>query len=295
MAENSQKLLAKADKTYVSATSSWAVFSNKQDKFEQAAEQYDAAANALKLEKSFERSGEIYQKCAAIYEQLEMLSDAAQAYDKAFLSYNQVSPEHAAKALEASIEGFKKAKNLRRAAGKVEDLAKMYEVMGNTRAAKDRYEEAALLYRGENAEITANRARVKAAELTALLAVDDNRDYLEASKQFLEVARSNVNNNSLKFAVKDHLFHAGLCYLAFMDEPTIANGFREFPEIDRQFMGTREYKLLEDMLEAFKQQDPDMFVQNVNGYANLSPLKLWEETMIGRIEDTMRTAEEDFS
>lgn len=83
--------------------------------------------------------------------------------------------------------------------------------------------------------------------------------------------------------------------LSFMDEPTIANDFAVFPQIDKQFLATREHNLLQEIFQAVRDQDPDQLQQKVNIYANLSALKPWEETMIGRIEDKLREAEEDFS
>jgi Soluble NSF attachment protein, SNAP len=83
--------------------------------------------------------------------------------------------------------------------------------------------------------------------------------------------------------------------LSFIDEPTIANDFAIFPQIDKQFLATREHNLLQEIFQAVKDQDPDQLQQKVNVYANLSALKPWEETMIGRIEDKLRETEEDFS
>jgi len=291
---NADALLRKAEKT-LTQSKGWGVFTDKSAKLELAAEEFDEAANKYKIEEKYEKSGQVYKKVAEIRYQLDQKSDAAQALDRAFLSFNQVSPQHAARALEESITAFKEAKNLRRAAAKYEDLGKIYESIGDLASARDAWSQAAKLYMGENAEATANRARVKAAELTAILATDDKDNYHKAKQLFLEVAQSNLQNNALKYSVKEHLFHYGLCSVAFMDEPTISNDFRLFPEVDKQFMTTRENQLLEDMLESLRQQDPDMFQAKVNAYANLSPLKLWEETMIGRIEDAMRAAEEDFS
>lgn len=147
-----------------------------------------------------------------------------------------------------------------------------------------------------------------------MLANDDFNALNESKEIYLAVARSNLANNTLRFAVKDHLFHYGLVSLSFMDEPTIANDCKYysfssyklgvltppplvaiFPQIDKQFLATREHNLLQEIFQAIKDQDPDQLQQKVNVYANLSALKPWEETMIGRIEDKLRAAEEDFS
>jgi hypothetical protein len=56
--------------------------------------------------------------------------------------------------------------------------------------------------------------------------------------------------------------------LSSRDEPSIANEFDEFVKVDKQFLATREYALLQDILEAIKQQDADILVQKVNFYGS---------------------------
>ncbi|TID22224.1 alpha-soluble NSF attachment protein [Venturia nashicola] len=279
MAVNGDSLYRKAETTLNSKTG-WFSGVSKEEKLENAAEEFSKAADRYKLEQNYKRAGEVFEKSAAIYTQLAAAggssqetgySGAARAFDEAHVAYKMISPELGIPPLKKSIEGFQNASNLRRAATKWEELAKLYE------------------------EAIANKSRVRNAELTAVLANDDFNALNESKEIYLAVARSNLANNTLRFAVKDHLFHYGLVSLSFMDEPTIANDFAIFPQIDKQFLATREHNLLQEIFQAIKDQDPDQLQQKVNIYANLSALKPWEETMIGRIEDKLRAAEEDFS
>ncbi|KAE9978029.1 hypothetical protein EG328_001733 [Venturia inaequalis] len=279
MAVNGDSLYRKAETTLNSKTG-WFSGVSKEEKLENAAEEFSKAADRYKLEQNYKRAGEVFEKSAAIYTQLAAAggssqesgySGAARAFDEAHVAYKMISPELGIPPLKKSIDGFQNASNLRRAATKWEELAKLYE------------------------ETIANKSRVRNAELTAVLANDDFNALNESKEIYLAVARSNLANNTLRFAVKDHLFHYGLVSLSFMDEPTIANDFAIFPQIDKQFLATREHNLLQEIFQAIKDQDPDQLQQKVNVYANLSALKPWEETMIGRIEDKLRAAEEDFS
>ncbi|KAE9989584.1 hypothetical protein Vi05172_g8626 [Venturia inaequalis] len=279
MAVNGDSLYRKAETTLNSKTG-WFSGVSKEEKLENAAEEFSKAADRYKLEQNYKRAGEVFEKSAAIYTQLAAAggssqesgySGAARAFDEAHVAYKMISPELGIPPLKKSIDGFQNASNLRRAATKWEELAKLYE------------------------EAIANKSRVRNAELTAVLANDDFNALNESKEIYLAVARSNLANNTLRFAVKDHLFHYGLVSLSFMDEPTIANDFAIFPQIDKQFLATREHNLLQEIFQAIKDQDPDQLQQKVNVYANLSALKPWEETMIGRIEDKLRAAEEDFS
>jgi hypothetical protein len=51
-----------------------------------------------------------------------------------------------------------------------------------------------------------------------------------------------------------------------MDVPTATNDFEEFRSIDKSFYQTREFNLLQELLDAMKDQDPDMYQQKVNAY-----------------------------
>jgi len=303
MAVNGDTLYRKADTTLNSKTG-WFSGVSKEEKLENAAEEFSKAADRYKLEQNYKRAGEVFEKSAEIYSQLASAggssqesgySGAARAFDEAHVAYKMISPELGIPPLKKSIEGFQNASNLRRAATKWEELAKLYEGMGDLANANEAYKTAARLYMGQSQEAIANKSRVRNAELTAVLSNGDFNALNESKEIYLAVARSNLANNTLRFAVKDHLFHYGLVSLSFMDEPTIANDFAIFPQIDKQFLATREHNLLQEIFQAVKDQDPDQLQQKVNVYANLSALKPWEETMIGRIEDKLRETEEDFS
>ncbi|KAE9980229.1 hypothetical protein BLS_008944 [Venturia inaequalis] len=304
MAVNGDSLYRKAETTLNSKTG-WFSGVSKEEKLENAAEEFSKAADRYKLEQNYKRAGEVFEKSAAIYTQLAAAggssqesgySGAARAFDEAHVAYKMISPELGIPPLKKSIDGFQNASNLRRAATKWEELAKLYEGMGDLPNANEAYKTAARLYMGQSqGRHKSNKSRVRNAELTAVLANDDFNALNESKEIYLAVARSNLANNTLRFAVKDHLFHYGLVSLSFMDEPTIANDFAIFPQIDKQFLATREHNLLQEIFQAIKDQDPDQLQQKVNVYANLSALKPWEETMIGRIEDKLRAAEEDFS
>ena len=55
----------------------------------------------------------------------------------------------------------------------------------------------------------ANKLYLKVADLAALEA-----DYYKAIQQYEKVARSSINNNLMKWSVKEYLLKAGICHLA---------------------------------------------------------------------------------
>lgn len=66
MAQDPRALLAQADKTLASASSGFSFFGGKQDKLEQAAEKYIAAANAFRLQKETGQAGACFEKAAKV-------------------------------------------------------------------------------------------------------------------------------------------------------------------------------------------------------------------------------------
>lgn len=175
-------------------------------------------ADRYKLEQNYKRAGEVFEKSADIYTQLASAggssqesgySGAARAFDEAHVAFKMISPELGIPPLKKSIEGFQNASNLRRAATKWEELAKLYEGMGDLANANEAYKTAARLYMGQSQEAIANKSRVRNAELTAVLSNGDFNALNESKEIYLAVARSNLANNTLRFAVKDHLFHYG--------------------------------------------------------------------------------------
>ena len=55
----------------------------------------------------------------------------------------------------------------------------------------------------------ANKLYLKVADLAAL-----EGDYYKAIQQYEKVARSSINNNLMKWSVKEYLLKAGICHLA---------------------------------------------------------------------------------
>lgn len=60
-----------------------------------------------------------------------------------------------------------------------------------------------------NACRLANKLFLKVGDLAAL-----EGDYYKAIENFERVAKSSINNNLMKWSVKDYLLKAGICHLA---------------------------------------------------------------------------------
>lgn len=102
------------------------------------------------------------------------------------------------------------------------------------------YEQAADLYATENSTAEANKCNLKIAQYSAEL-----EKYGVARDIYESVARTAVDNNLLKFGAKSYLLNAGLCCLCYMDASAIQEKIERYKDIDINFDGSREAKLLE--------------------------------------------------
>lgn len=147
-------LALQADKAAQSAGSGFSLFGGRAEKYENAAELYNQAANAFRMQKDGRSAGQCFEKAAALQtSKLNEPDDAANTLTEAFKSYRKDAPEEAARCLEQAIGHYTMKGNFRRAATHKQNLAELYEVeIGDQKRAAEAYETAAGWYENDNAE-----------------------------------------------------------------------------------------------------------------------------------------------
>ncbi|MBE7182504.1 MAG: hypothetical protein INR71_15080, partial [Terriglobus roseus] len=136
----------------------------------------------------------------------------------------------------------------------------------------------------------ANKNYQKAADLAAL-----DGDYYKAIGHYEHVAKDSLNNNTMKWSVKDYLFKAGICHLATNDMVGFGRALQSYAQLDPNFATQREHKLLADVGEAIEKADKDAFEGCLYQWNQLSPLDSWKTTMFLRVKGAIENAEEDFA
>ena len=86
----------------------------------------------------------------------------------------------------------------------------------------------------------ANKVFLKVADIAAML-----EDYQKAIQRYEQVANASVNNNLMKWSLKEYFFKAGLCHLASGDLVTTKRALEHYKEMDMSFIQTRECQLLD--------------------------------------------------
>jgi len=292
MAQDPRVLLQKAEKALQSASGGFSLFGGRQDRYENAADLYTQAANAFRVQKQNKEAGLAFEKAAAIQSKnLSEPDDAANSLTEAFKVYRKTDPIDATRVLSSAIQHYISKGNFRRAATHQQNLAEVYEVeVGDIKKALEAYEKAAEWFESDNAEALANKHYLKVADLAAV-----EGDYYKAIGHYEKIAKSSVNNNLMKWSVKDYFLKAGICHLATNDLVAINRALESYRDIDPSFVSTREHQLLVDLVQAIEQSDQEAFTDKLFQFDQLSKLDKWKTTLLLRVKGNVEETGEDFS
>ncbi|KAK2742828.1 vesicular-fusion protein S17 [Myotisia sp. PD_48] len=290
MAEDPRALLQKADKTLQGASGGFSFFSNKTEKFENAADLYTQAANGFRVQKMDREAGKAFERAAAVHaNNLNEPDDAANSLAEAYKVYKRSAPEEGVRVLLKVVQHHISKGNFRRAAGYQKDLGDLYKDHLNDDAnALEAYEKAADWYLSDGAEAMANKYFVMVADLAAMAG-----DYYKAVEIFEKVARSYMVTN--KFSVKENFMKAAMCHLASKDLVATNRALQSYCDLDPTFNSTREYHLLADLTHAVEQGDQDAFGDLLFEYDKLIKLDRWKTHVFLHIKNNIEEAGEDFS
>ncbi|KAI8624016.1 alpha-soluble NSF attachment protein [Xylariaceae sp. FL1651] len=290
MSGDPRALQQKADKALASAGSGFSFFGGREDKYMTAADLYVEAANAFRMQGLMLEAGHAFEKAASIQSKnLNEPDDAANTMVECFKVYRKENPEDAVRCLEVAINQYCKKGNFRRAAQHKENMGEVLEVeLGDKKRALECYELAASWYEGDNAAALANKLLLKVADLAALEA-----DYYKAIQHYEKVADASINNNLMRYSVKDYFLKAGICHLATQDLVSTNRAFEKYRDMDPTFPSTREHQLLVDLAGAIESKDQGEFEDKLFQYDQMSKLDKWKTEILLRIKNDI--TEEDFA
>jgi len=242
-------------------------FSFGKGKYEQAAEMYTRAGNLYKASKNFEQASEAYLAAADCHRIAGDSFEETNMTIQAGAVLKKVNPKRAADLLLQGTKSLVADGKFSAAAKHQQDAGEMFEAEGESEMAMDCLKTAAEYYEMENSTSRATACRLKVAQLAANMG-----KYDEAVEIYENVARASMDNNLLKFSVRNHLFHAFLCVLAKQDTVGAGRALEKYKELDPTFASQRECKLCETILEACENLDVDAFTTAVANYDSMTPL-----------------------
>ncbi|KUI55251.1 hypothetical protein VP1G_02649 [Cytospora mali] len=292
MAQDPRALLQKADKTLASASGGFSLFGGREEKYQNAADLYLQAANAFRMQKSNREAGQTFEKAAQIQiNNLKEPDDAANTYVDAFKVYRPESPEDAARCLEFSINQYCAKGNFRRAASHKESLGDVFEnQLTDMKRALEAYEAAAGWYESDGASALANKLWLKVADIAAL-----DGDYPKAIDNYEKVAHQSINNNLMRYSVKEYFLKAGICYLAAGDMIATQRALEKYRDMDPGFATQREHQLLIDLIATIEEGDQEKFADKLYAYDQMSKIDKWKTTILLRIKSAIDEADNEFS
>ncbi|XP_053534005.1 N-ethylmaleimide-sensitive factor attachment protein, alpha b isoform X2 [Ictalurus punctatus] len=149
------------------------------------------------------------------------------------------------------------------------------------------YEQAADYYKGEESTSSANKCLLKVAAYAAQL-----EQYPKAIEIYEQVGTQAMDSTLLKYSAKDYFFKAALCHFC-VDMLNAKLALQKYEEMFPAFSDSRECKLVKKLLDAYEEQNVDMYTDSVKEYDIISRLDQWLTTILLRIKKTIQEDESD--
>jgi len=256
-------------------------------KLEEAGELYTKAGNLYKMSKQADRAGQSFMLAADSYSRAGGKADAAGALLNAANAYRKTTPGQAVNCLHQAIALYVSEGRFSIAAKHQKDIAEIYEGELDLESAISAYQQAADFYEGENSQSSANGCLLKVAQFSAQL-----EKYDVAIGIYEKISAASVDNNLIKWSVKEYLFRGALCHLATGDIVSAKRALQRYPEIDPSFSGTREFKFISDIIGVIEAFDTEAFTNLTIEFDNITKLDSWKTTMLLRIKTGIKDAGE---
>ncbi|KAG8465843.1 hypothetical protein KFE25_005413 [Diacronema lutheri] len=259
---------------------------SKDAKYEDAAELYQKAGNAFKVSKNFQEAGDAFKNAAGCFQKISSQHEAATAFQEAGNAYKKVDSAQAVAMLQLTIDILSDLGRFSQVAKHHKDIGEMLEAEENFEGACEHLQLAADFYQGEDSTSSANQCLLKVANLSAQLGRLER-----AITIFDEVATAALDNNLLKWSVKDYFQRALFCQLAGGDEASFAKArakLEQYEGMDPSFSDSREAKLVKDLLVACEAFDAEQLTQAVFEYDQISKLDSWKTSMLLKVKQALK-------
>ncbi|KAJ9516737.1 hypothetical protein QJQ45_027142 [Haematococcus lacustris] len=268
------------------------------NKYEDAVELLEKAANNYKLGKCWNDAVDAYTKLAECQLKCDSKHEAASAYVEAAKVAAKTQPQLSTELLQKAVGIYTDMGRLNMAARQLKEIGEITEKSGPKAESITFYEQAADLFETEGSTSEATKCRLKIAEFSA-----EAGQYGKAVQIYEDAAKRAVENNLLKFSARGYLLNAGICGLCYLRVDDIEAKLDKYRDIDLQFGGSREDMLMQlllidaqGLLEAFRKGDDSMFATHLSEFDSVIKLDAWKTRILlaakRRLQDMAGAAEE---
>ncbi|KAL6070856.1 Soluble NSF attachment protein alpha isoform [Balamuthia mandrillaris] len=254
---------------------------------EEAAETFSKAGNLFKLSKNWEAATKAYLRSAETHLEAGSSHEATAAYINAATSCKKHDKTASIKYLERAIAIFVEDGRFSIAAKHQKEIAEMYEEELEKEAALQNYQTAADYFEGEGSHVNARGCLLKVAIFSAELG-----QYEKAIQIFEDLASQSQDGLS-KWNIKEYLLKAGICRLAQGDLVAARKALNHYKDTYLSFAGEREFKLLDDITNAYENYDVEAFTTAVAEYDRLSTFDSWYTSLLVKIKKAVSMEDEN--
>lgn len=302
MSEDPKSLLKQAsEKAKPVSGFFWKLISSPEDQYEEAIDLYVQAAKIYRLgngkvSKDYIKSAECYKDAAIVaLERLQNYNDAAMNYVEAYkLCKMGDEYSNACDYLQKAIDIFtKNMGQFRRAANYQFELGEILELqLHQMRQAREAYELAGDWYLQDNAIQLSNKCYLKCADLLSV-SNENNDDLFKSIKMYKNLIDTNLKKNLNLWVVKDYYLKIGLLQLLLTDTVASERTLAEAKTNLRDDQDCKEFKLLQALIDCYKEQDIDLMSNTLMKYDKFDKLDSWKTTILLKIKESLIGTEED--
>jgi len=241
--------------------------------FEKAAAQFKAAKNAKRAAHAYIEAAKNLEK---INNELEATTNWKNAATQLAISGDI---DEAVQCFSKAIDHYLANDRFNSAAKLQSNIGKLYEDKKIFGKAIMFYNEAIGSFESESNKSQARKVKLQVADILA-----KSGEYRKAIDLYESIAKDGVDDNLLRWSVKNHLLKASLCQLVLgaqkddMSEATKA--FAKYEEWSEIFCGTRENKLVQDLRKAYEEMNTEAFQDAIFEFDNISKLDEFKTSLL---------------
>ena len=98
------------------------------------------------------------------------------------------------------------------------------------------------------------------------------------------MAAQSINNNLMRYSVKEYFLKAGICHLATGDLIGTNRALEKYRDMDPSFGTQREHQLLVDVIGTVENGDSEGFADKLYAYDQMSKLDKWKTALLLRVK-----------
>lgn len=276
-------LMVEGDKNVKSARGFLSSLFGSETKLEDACAKYVRAGNLFKMSKKWPLAGSAFLKSADLNVELRNKHEAATNLVDGANCYKKCEPDSAVSAFTRAIDIYTDMGRFTTAAKHHINIAELFETETiNIEKAIHHYEKAAEYYDGEDSRSSANKCYLKVALHSAQL-----EEYTRAIELFDKVAMNSIESPLLKYSAKEHMFKAILCHFCLGGSINARQAMDKYQDISPAFEDSREFKLVNKLLEAYDQNSADAFAESITDYDRITRIDEWLTTILLHIKKSI--------